>query len=215
MKKSFVVGLLLLSSLSLAACGSQSANKENTSTATSTVKKAKNYKYFVTDNVFHENKGTVTINKVVGGNVKNKRVFFLDEMVTNNSNKEIKVSSINFLEIVAYQKSTDGSQEIKLDDQATPSDLFDTTDDSTGVQTDNYNLANSIVDRQNNKLLPGKSAHILAEFGYTLDNTKNNVKLELVNQTDTDPEVSVNPHKNSYTVNIADINNNQLNLADY
>ncbi|MGK4058133.1 DUF5067 domain-containing protein [Loigolactobacillus coryniformis] len=213
MKKSFVVGLLLLSSLSLTACGSQSANNKSATTATSTVKKAKNYKYFVTNNVFHENKGTVTLNKVVGGNIKNKRVFFLDETITNSSNKELSISSINSLEIDAYQKSADGSQEIKLDDQVTPSDLFDTTDDSSS-QTDNYNLANSIVDRQNNKLLPGKTAHLLAEFGYTLDNTKNNVKLEL-NQTDTDTEVSVNPHKNSYTVKIADINNNQLNLAEY
>lgn len=215
MKKLFVVGLLLLSSLSLTACGTQSADKESTTTATSTTKKAKNYKYFVANNVFHENKGTVTINKVVGGNVKNKRVFFLDETITNSSNKELSISSINSLEVNAYQKSADGSQEIKLDDQITPSDLFDTTDDSTGSQTDNYNLANSIVDRQNNKLLPGKTVHLLAEFGYTLDNTKNDVRLELANQTDTGSETSVNPHKNSYTVKIANINNNQLNLSEY
>lgn len=215
MKKSFVVGLLLLSSLSLTACGTQSADKESTTTATSTTKKTKNYKYFVANNVFHENKGTVTINKVVGGNVKNKRVFFLDETVTNNSSKALSASSISSLTINAYQKNEDGSQEIQLNDQKSPSDLFDITNDPTGSQTDNYNLTIDIANHFSNKILPGKSAHLLSEFGYTLDNNKNDVKLELTNQTDTGTEVSVNPHKNSYTIKIADINNNQLNLAEY
>lgn len=212
MKRGFILPIVFGMLFTLSACGSSSAqsNSDSAKNANVSTKQEKQYKYFFDKNIIHTPKGTVTLNKMISGKKDNQFVAFLDETVTNSTSKEINISDIDSLSIIAYQKSEDGSQKIQLDDQVTPSDLFDIVADSN--QTDNYNLANDIVDRQNNKLLPHKSVHLLREFGYTLNNDKNDIELQLVDQQNDD---TVNPKKSVYDIKINEVLNNKLNLSEY
>lgn len=182
-------------------------NSKNTSTGrTASIKKAKKvYDYKVVGNKFIGKISQITINHVFQKNVDGKPSIFADISIKNTSKKTTDFAHLLDFDILAYQKSTDGSRLNILNNQAQLIDAY-LNDKNAYNQLRNINYA------LKSRLLPGKTLHTLLERGFTLSNTKNDIEFQL---THLNKSIKIDPKNNEYLVKISDTKSKAINLSDY
>lgn len=175
MKKFIAIPLLLLTTVSLAACGnnSKSANKPEKAEnkTTKSVKKKTviptdpDHEWFYKDNIFYAGMETMTLtgSEVRDGAEPGSKVLVLHTTILNNSKKEQDPS--NFYMVIHAKQKTDTSN-VDL----TPGTLALDDNGNSPFQQEEDNL--------NNALLPGKKVNAVIMF--TLKNT-NKVTVEFSN----------------------------------
>mgnify|MGYP003362616115 CR=1 FL=1 len=207
MRKIILLTGILFSSTILVGCNSANTSQSKSETESSSTAKTK-YKYYANNKSFHSNKGSLTINKLIGYKKDGNNYFILDVTFKNTSKKQQDAANIMSPNIVAYQLNKNRSQKVNLSGSNSASDYYSSDD------VDNYNRFNEITDSHSNKILPGKAMRTLMEFSYKLNNNKNNIVFSL-NDPDATSKETVNPNKNKITFSASAVQYNSLNLSDY
>lgn len=182
MKKTVLIGLGLLTAVTLAGCGNSNSASKGSSPAkaekavnkatpakkktdTSSVPKDANHEWFFKDPVFYAGNETMTLTKseVRDSTEDGQKVLVIYNTIRNNSEKEQDPS--NFYMVVHAKQKTDTSN-VQLD----PGTLKMNDDGTSPLQAQEDNLQNS--------LLPGKTVETV--LIYSLKNT-NPVTVEFSN----------------------------------
>lgn len=159
MKRFFNLVLIVISAITLSACGNNKTNKQSNSPHVTT-----SFKNINKNSVISTDKGSISFYKLYGGpsyDDSNKVQYYValsSFKVTNNSNKELSASQIsNDTQLTPYVFH-DGKYN-SLDQPITLGSVYKSDDEKN---SDNYNKLNSAGDEwTNSKILPHKTSIVV------------------------------------------------------
>ncbi|MDM5041906.1 hypothetical protein [Pediococcus acidilactici] len=220
MKKVLTLGVIVMSSLALVACGNNNKADKDSSSVESISKKIDSgddnisnddQQIYATKNkIVNPDKGTMEILGFKQLSYKGKPAFAVEWKFTNTSKKQLTADDIDEATHTYFQKNGNSEQSISSEDvyilsadQADYDSVDDDDDDAYNQAIANYNAWGTESDRSSeDKIEPGKSINLLGGE-LIVPVSKEDVKVQIGNHDESDTDVNI--RKDNFTIKYSDL----------